>query len=312
MGRDERNRLEEATGVNASGPGADEAGRGGILERILGRLAPAEVVEGVLGDLEESRGERPARGAAARLRYGAEALHLMVSLAHERLGRFLHDPGFGSLGERGEVLMSRMRNDGADGVLWLVGRWLLASLAGWAAGLAAAVLLSAAGEALVGLNSDRFLAFAALGCLGIGVGLAQSRVIGPLLPRPRNWVWATAAGHFAAMIALLVPWFRRFSGPAIVGNTAMLVLIGAVIGGMQWWILRRRFRGAGLWPLATALGFVSFVWIILNPVSTTVGFVLANAAMGVAANILPGALLAWFITQQALGATPNRAAAVRP
>jgi hypothetical protein len=92
----------------------------------------------------------------------------------------------------------------------------------------------------------------------------------------------------------------------------MLVLIGAAIGGVQWWVLRRRFHAAGVWVLATSLGYLSFLWVISNPVGDLTQFVLANGAMGAAATALPGVVLAWFVTQQTAGAKPSGAAAARP
>jgi len=181
---------------------------------------------------------------------------------------------------------------------WLLGRWMLACAVGWAAGLGAAVALFLGVQALASLNSDRFLAFAALACLGACLGIAQSIVIGPLLARRRDWLWATLAGHGLAMIVLLPPWFRRFSGPEVIGNAAMLLLIGAAIGVMQWGVLRRRYPAAGGWAAATSIGFLSFLWVISNPVSDLAGFVVANAAAGAAASALPGMVLVWLVGRE--------------
>jgi len=193
--------------------------------------------------------------------------------------------------------------------LWLLGRWMLASAVGWAAGLGAAVGLFLGVQALAGLNSDRLLAFAALACLGACLGMAQSIVIGPLLARPRDWLWATLAGHILAMIVLLLPWFRRFSGPEVIGNAAMLLLIGAVIGTMQWGVLRRRFPAAGVWAAATSIGFLSFLWVISNPVSDLARFVVVNAAAGAAASALPGIVLVWLVGRASMSAAPGGARA---
>lgn len=296
--------MEGEAGVSTDGAGEPQPERGGLLEAILRRLTRPEIAEGALGDLEEAHSSQPGGAASGPVR-AFEPLGLVIAFGRERMAsglRALVDP-------KVEEDMRKLRFEAGSAGLWLLGRWILASAVGWLAGLAVAVALFLAVQALVGLDSDRFLAFAALACLGACVGLAQSLVIGGLLAKPRDWFWATLAGHILAMIALLVPWFRRFSGPEIVGNTALLLLVGAAVGGAQWWVLRRRFHTAGVWVPATSLGYLTFLWVILNPVSDLTRFVLADAAMGAMASALPGFVLLWLAWREGTGAAPSGAAA---
>jgi hypothetical protein len=292
-----------------SGEGSGRRERGSaFLERVLFGLTGAEIAEGALGDLEETPPSDPGGGTAS-CRRTFELICLVIAFGRERIAC--------SLGERLRALTDTTLEEGISKMgaepgrtdLWLLGRWILASAAGWAGSLVAAVALFLAVQALAGLDSDRFLAFAALACLGAGLGVAQSLVIGPLLARPRDWFWATLAGHVIAMIVLIVPWFRRYSGPEIVGNAAMLALIGAAIGATQWRVLRRRFPTAGVWVPATSLGFVSFLWVILNPVSDMARFVVADSVAGAAASVLPGVVLVWLVWRERAGAAPGGAQA---
>jgi hypothetical protein len=308
LGRDLRPWMADEARMSGEGSGRRERGSA-FLERVLFRLTGAEIAEGALGDLEETPPSDPGGGTARRRQRTFERLCLVIAFGRERIAC--------SLGERLRALtdttleegISKMGAEAGKTGLWLLGRWILASAVGWAGGLAAAVALFLAVQALVGLDSDRFLAFAALACLGVGLGVAQSIVIGPLLARPRDWFWATLAGHVIAMIVLVVPWFRRYSGPEIVGNAAMLALIGAAIGATQWWVLRRRFHAAGVWAPATLLGFMSFLWVILNPVSDMARFVEEDSVAGAAASVLPGVVLVWLVWRERAGAAPDGAQA---
>jgi hypothetical protein len=269
------------------------------------RLTRAEIAEGALGDLEETPPSHPGGGRARRRQRTFELICLVIAFGRERIACSLSECLHALTDTTLEEGMSKLGAEARRTGLWLLGRWVLASAVGWAGGLAAAVALFLAVQALAGLDSDRFLAFAGLACLGAGLGLAQSMVIGPLLARPRDWFWATLAGHIIAMIVLIVPWFRRYSGPEIVGNSVMLAVIGVAIGGAQWWVLRRRFHAAGVWAPATSLGFLSFLWIIQNPVSDLARFVVVDAAAGAAASALPGVVLVWLVWRERAGAAPG-------
>jgi hypothetical protein len=300
--------VEDEAGVSTDGGREPQREGGGLLEAFLRRLTRPEIAEGALGDLEEAHSSQPGGGAAGARR-AFERLRLVIAFGRERIGSGLSERLRTVVDSKAEEDMRKLGFEAGSLGLWLLGQWILASAVGWLAGLAAAVALFLAVQSLAGIDSDRFLAFAALPCLGASVGLAQSLVMGRWLARPRDWFWATLAGHILAMITLLVPWFRRFSGPEIVGNTAMLALIGAAIGGTQGWILRRRFPTAAVWVPATSLGFLSFLWIVANPVSNLARFVLATSVMGAAASALPGIVLVWLVGRERAGAAPTGAAA---
>ncbi len=103
------------------------------------------------------------------------------------------------------------------------------------------------------------------------------------------WVLATASGWLAAywigillngvVLSLLQVDPATLSGsqpppesvqlPLLVLELATLFLIGAVVGGAQWLILRRQIPQIGRWPLFTAIGclitlFAGPFWLLLS------------------------------------------------
>jgi hypothetical protein len=169
--------------------------------------------------------------------------------------------------------------------------WTLASLAGWATGMAMGTLLTVAGSNLFGLNEDRVLAYATLLAVALACGVAQSVVLRGCLPGAWRWIPATLAGYLLALAVFLAASGARMAiaGPILFG------VAGAAIGVPQWLLLRRHFRGIGLWALASAVGFLSFLWLVGNPASSSREFIGVGAILGTLAALPPGVVLAWAV-----------------
>jgi hypothetical protein len=170
--------------------------------------------------------------------------------------------------------------------------WLLASLAGWAAGLALGALLIRIGSSVLGLNEDRAWVYAVMLALGLAVGDAQSAVLRRHLPGAWRWIPVTLAGYLLAMGIIAAASGVRI-GTDLMANAILLGLIGAAVGIPQWLLLRSTFRGAGLWAPASAAGFLAFLRLVANPASSGGEFIAVGAILGALAAIPPGILLAW-------------------
>jgi len=174
--------------------------------------------------------------------------------------------------------------------------WFLANLVGWVSGFALGALLTEIGSSLFGLNEDRALVYALLLALGLACGIAQSAVLGRYLPRAWRWIPVTLAGFLLAMgVTAAASGARLATG--LWANAILLALIGAAVGVPQALLLRRHFRGAGLWVLASAAGFLSFLWLVANPASSLGEFIAFGAILGALAAVPPGVLLAWVVRQ---------------
>ena len=177
----------------------------------------------------------------------------------------------------------------------VLARWILVSVLGFGTGIAGGVGFTLAAEKLAGVNPDRFMAYATLFCLGLTVGFIQWRVVAQFLPRSVRWVPATFIGYLLALVPFAIPRFPNLPGPELLDVALLLALMGTAIGLAQWWVLRQHYRGAAVWVLASAVGFLSFLWLDVNPTHSLTEFVLVGAALGGLAAVAQGAALAWFV-----------------
>jgi hypothetical protein len=181
----------------------------------------------------------------------------------------------------------------------------MANTIGWAAGLAAGAMLTLAADKYTGLNTDRFLAFAVLISLGLTIGIAQWRIMIRYLAKPIRWVTATLIGHLLGLIIIVSSNLARLGGAGVWDDALLLGLLGAAIGIPQWWILRPHYRQAGLWVLATAVGFLCLVWTIINPSHSLSEFVIRGAVIGAVAAVVPGVALVWLVRQPLATLSPR-------
>ncbi len=160
------------------------------------------------------------------------------------------------------------------------GRWILAN--GWAeaVGLGTTLVLGWLAAPLLGETARPSiiilvaLAAVLLGTLleGVIVGLAQESVLRSVLARLPRWSWtlATAVGAGVAWLLGMIPsTLMALTGPpepssvtaepgALERYAAAVVMglvLGLVLGGVQWLVLRRHVGGAGRWPWANALAW---------------------------------------------------------
>lgn len=127
--------------------------------------------------------------------------------------------------------------------------WLRATWLGWLLGIPLIVVMALLGEA-IGVGGAQV--FVGLG-MGVGIGLLQQRAIRPLLPGGAAWFWACAVGLAIPFLATDV---AGLLGRPLPYSLPLAVLTaGLVVGCWQAWLLRVRLRNAGLWVLASAVGW---------------------------------------------------------
>jgi hypothetical protein len=162
------------------------------------------------------------------------------------------------------------------------------------------MLLSVVATQLPWINEDRVFSYATLISLGLTLGLAQWVVLRRYLSQPFRWVTATMIGYLLCLVIIISSNLAGLGGMGVWNNLFLLSLIGTAIGMSQWWILRRHYRRAGLWVLATAAGFLCFMWIILNPSHSLVELVIRGTIVGAAAALVSGVSLVWLVRQPAV------------
>ncbi len=181
----------------------------------------------------------------------------------------------------------------------LLAGWILASSCGWAAGLTAGMSLSLAVSRVTWLNvnEDRFFAYATLISLGLTIGAAQSVLMRRHLPRPILWLAATLIGHLVCLVIIAGGNLVGLAGVGVWDDVVLLGLVGIAIGTCQWSILRRHYRRAGWWVVATAAGFQWFMWMIVNPSHSPGELIIRGTIIGALAAAVPGATLVWLVGQ---------------
>jgi hypothetical protein len=186
-------------------------------------------------------------------------------------------------------MMSAERNP-LDALSLLAG-WIVANAAGWGVGLALGTLLTIAGRRIPGLNEDRFFTYAILVVLGLATGAAQWVMMRRYLPQSARWVPASVAGY--ALCALIVAGanWAQLAGAGPWDDALMVGLMGAAIGLCQWWILRRSYRQAWLWVVATAAGSLGLFWLTQNPSHNWSVFIIRSTVVGALSAVVPGIAL---------------------
>jgi hypothetical protein len=177
----------------------------------------------------------------------------------------------------------------------LLARWTLAGSIGWVVGLAAGMALTMAAGILPWLDQDRFFVYAILISLGLTLGTAQWVVLRRYLPRPGRWITATLIGYLLCLILITGANLAQLGGVGVWNNVLLLGLFGTAIGTAQWWILRQHYRQAGLWVLASAVGFQAFLWLVVNPAHSPGELVTRGPLIGALAAVVPGAVLVWLV-----------------
>jgi hypothetical protein len=195
-----------------------------------------------------------------------------------------------------------LKDRGPWGAWSLLAAWILASCIGWAAGVAIGLLVTYVASQVPWLNEDRALAYAMLVGLGIALGAAQAVVLRHLLPQAGRWVAATLAGYLLCLLIIVGSNSARFAREGLGDDVVLLALLGGAVGICQWWILRGRYRHAGLWVAATVVGFLSLLWAIADPAHSMGEYLMKMTALGTLKSIVPGAALVWLV-RQPLGAT---------
>ena len=155
---------------------------------------------------------------------------------------------------------------------WLL--WLLASTAGWSVGGPMGVALGRSGDIIAA-------GFVGVAVGGIVTGILQWLVLRRQIPRATWWVPASTL----AVVAVGAVVFGVGRVNADVGWIAGAGLFGAVVGLLQWLVLRRQVARAGWWVLASTLG-----WVVGGP--------LGWAGLGAVYGAMTASVLVWLLNQQ--------------
>ena len=173
--------------------------------------------------------------------------------------------------------------------LWLL--WVLASSAGFGLGGRLGRVLSPTEDLIV------------VGCVALSLslvlaGLLQWLTLRPMIAASGWWLPASILG--VAFFGVLVYGMGRLNRD--VGWVLGVIVGWALLGVLQWLVLRNQVPGAGWWVAAHAaalviagpgVGFVT--WLTGAPVDTVVGNLLRWLSFGAVYGIVTGSALWWLL-----------------
>lgn len=191
--------------------------------------------------------------------------------------------------------MSDQAKSSVGWTVWLW--WVLASAGGGAVGFAAA-------DALLGFMSaalQRAIAEVVIfGLIVAGLGTMQWLVLRNLFSQAGWWVVASTVGG-----AIVGVGAASLSSEIEVSLIIAYGLSGAILGMLQWIVLRRQTSRAWLWILASPLGWAIAVLIVrfldrmgqdmALRMSETAGLILGFGLMGAVVGFVTGGVLVWML-----------------
>jgi len=135
--------------------------------------------------------------------------------------------------------------------------WLLANMLGFGA-LGASILLFPSILGIAGFYMTTFV-------MAIPISLAQWITLQRILQTPILWILTIPMGiPLSFLIMRVIPaglWFDA-DDDSLVAMMSMLLIVGLMIGLLQWLILRRQLLRATVWLLGSAIGVAGSFWLI--------------------------------------------------
>ena len=143
-----------------------------------------------------------------------------------------------------------------------------------------------------------FFAYATLISLGLTTGIAQWVVMQRYLSNPIRWVVGTLLGYLLCLIIFVGSNMVRLGREGLWDDVLLLGLVGTAIGACQWWVLRQNYHQSGLWIPATAVGFLCFLWAIINPSHSLGEHIIRGAIVGTFTVVAPGMTLVYLVRKR--------------
>ncbi len=179
--------------------------------------------------------------------------------------------------------------------LWI--GWVLANIAGAVVGFPLAMAALWLVTVMNIANERAIFPYVLFPIVGICIGGMQWFILRRYTAGAGIWVLFTAAVWplCYAFIGLAIQGVIGVGGATFAGPSAWVItfaLIGAMLGGIQWLVLRRHFDRAGWWVLASAAGFAIFA-VFGSQIDILALIVLLGAIPGATT----GAALVWLLHQ---------------
>jgi hypothetical protein len=195
-----------------------------------------------------------------------------------------------------------MMNEGREiPVNWFV--WLQWVLASGIGGAAVFPLVAAAGGFLSGVLYRAIAEVVIFGLFWAGMSTMQWLLLRNYIPQSGWWVAASTVGGTLIGIGAV-----SLGGNGNVNPIIAYILMGVIIGVLQWLVLSRHISQSVWWVVASPVGW-ALAWLavmsplarlgqnLMNRVSEILGIMFVLGLMGAVAGMVTGGLLVWLLRQ---------------
>jgi len=181
-------------------------------------------------------------------------------------------------------------------------QWMLFSSFGWFIGLGLGVFLNGKITGQPGIREGDPLPYVILLSVGLTLGFSQSLVLRSLLPGAQRWLRYTLAGFALAVLVFILASLVRLPLEGLLDDALWLALSGAAVALPQWRLLRQHFNQVWLWIVASALGWLGFLWLAATPAVEIYELIVRGLLYSLVGLALQGVVLVWL--QRAQQKTP--------
>ena len=180
--------------------------------------------------------------------------------------------------------------------VWL--GWVLASTIGWVIGFGIGFFLFDQIGSIVYIDGDELLAYVALPSIGISLGMLQWLVLRHQLPQAGWWILASLVGYLGALAVVRSPNVLIVTPESLLDDAAFFFILGVVVGIPQWLVLRRHYSKSFWWVLISTFGWMGFLLVVANPLSSLVEFIGFSGIIGAISGAVSGFFLIWLMNER--------------
>jgi hypothetical protein len=168
--------------------------------------------------------------------------------------------------------------------------WFFANILGFGA-LGASILVF---PSILGISGFFITTFV----IAIPISLAQWIVLRRILPTSILWILTIPIGiPLSFLILRVIPaslWFEP-DDDSLVAMTSMLLVVGLIVGLLQWIILRRQLVRATVWLLGSAIGVAGSFWLILVTGLIDQSGIISYIVVALVYSGVTGLVLSWLL-----------------
>lgn len=175
-------------------------------------------------------------------------------------------------------------------------RWTKATFAGWCLSIIAILVLSGLFDG-IGIENLQF--YLGIG-MALGTGYMQWRVLRRTHGISSKWIWYSVIGMGAPF--LLFDLLKLFAGLQLGANYIKYSLcIASVLSGiLQFLVLRKHANKAGLWVVASILGWVAATGTVLiidytRGIANNLAAFFINLSLILTGGLVLGLITGWFL-----------------